>query len=165
MLRPLSRIHSLLRPRGWRVPLICLVAPVLFWSTTAYGQSAAKNPSPTDKPFIVEYYYKVRWGHQKEFWNLFQKNHLPLLRRQLERGDIKELKMDIPYFHQQDAGRWDYRVTVVYPNAAAAVISFTDEEKRQLFPDQQLFTQEEQRRFELLLDHWDLPITNAPLEN
>jgi hypothetical protein len=31
---------------------------------------------------------------------------------------------------------------------------------KQLWPDQAMFTREEQRRFEILLAHWDLPVTN-----
>jgi len=30
--------------------------------------------------------------------------------------------------------------------------------KKQLFPDQGTYTEEEQRRFEILDAHWDLPI-------
>jgi hypothetical protein len=37
-----------------------------------------------------------------------------------------------------------------------------DEERlmRQLWPDQQRYQREEQRRFEILLAHWDLPVTD-----
>ena len=31
-----------------------------------------------DQPYIMEYYYKVQWGHQQEFLQLFLKNHYPL---------------------------------------------------------------------------------------
>ena len=147
--------------------IVCLMAPGLLPGTAAYSQSVGATglPATVGDDFTVEYYYKVRWGAQKEFWRLFQKNHLPLLQRQLDRGEIKALRMETPHFHQPDVSRWDYRVTVVYPNAAAAVRSFTEEEKRLLYPDQATFTQEEQRRFELLIDHWDLPVTAAPLKD
>ncbi len=36
--------------------------------------------------------------------------------------------------------------------------------KRQLFPDQDTFQREEQRRFEILLAHWDVPIADVSLE-
>ena len=38
----------------------------------------------------------------------------------------------------------------------------TDEERmiRQLWPDQETYRREEQRRFEILLAHWDLPVTD-----
>lgn len=34
--------------------------------------------------------------------------------------------------------------------------------KKQLFPDQETYRREEQRRFEILLAHWDLPLVAAP---
>ena len=33
-----------------------------------------------------------------------------------------------------------------------------------LYPDKAAFEREEQRRFELLLAHWDLPVRAAPLD-
>jgi hypothetical protein len=42
------------------------------------GRAAA---GAADQPYIMEYYYKVQWGHQQEFLQLFLKNHYPLLRR------------------------------------------------------------------------------------
>jgi hypothetical protein len=35
---------------------------------------------------------------------------------------------------------------------------------KQLFPDQETFKKEEQRRFEILDAHWDLPVTPVDLE-
>jgi len=36
--------------------------------------------------------------------------------------------------------------------------------QRQLYPDQQTFKREEQRRFEILLAHWDLPVKPVDIE-
>src|SRR5579884_4368749 len=33
------------------------------------------------QPYTIEYYYKVQWGHQQEFLQLFLKNHYPLLKK------------------------------------------------------------------------------------
>ena len=38
------------------------------------------------QPYSVEYYYKVQWGHQEEFLQLFLKNHYPLLEKIRGRG-------------------------------------------------------------------------------
>jgi len=35
---------------------------------------------------------------------------------------------------------------------------------KQLYPDQDTFKKEEQRRFEILEAHWDLPIKDVDLE-
>ena len=49
-------------------------------------QEAVAAGSSQDKPFVVEYYYKVKWGHADEFITLFRKNHYPLLKKQVEMG-------------------------------------------------------------------------------
>ena len=58
--------------------------------------------------------------------------------------------------------RWDYRVTIVWKNSTVATTANPDEEAliQQLWPDQAKYRAEEQRRFEILLAHWDLPISN-----
>jgi len=59
-------------------------------------------------------------------------------------------------------GRWDYRVTIRYKNSTLATTSNPDEESviKQLWPDQETYKREEQHRFEILLSHWDLPVTD-----
>lgn len=130
--------------------LFPLAAPSLAW-----GQAAA-----TSEPFTVEYYYKTRWGTAAEFWRLFEKNHLPLLQHDQQAGRILSIQVTVPVNHTSEDGRWDYRVTLVYRDVAAA--HQTDpaqaEWVRQRWPDQATFEREEQRRFELLLAHWDLPV-------
>jgi hypothetical protein len=54
-------------------------------------------------------------------------------------------------------------VTLVFKNSTVATTAFDEAAlKRQLFPDQKTYQQEEQRRFEILLAHWDLPVTTIP---
>jgi hypothetical protein len=121
------------------------------------------GPEPrAEPPYVVEYYYKAKWGFADEFARLFRKNHLPVLKRQIESGRFLEVKAEKPRFHATEDGRWDFRVTIVYRNAAAAATeSREDEIKMQLFPDQETFRREEQRRFEILLAHWDVPVKAA----
>ena len=40
------------------------------------------------QPYVVEYYYKAKWGFADEFIQLFKKNHLPVLKKQVESGRI-----------------------------------------------------------------------------
>lgn len=115
-----------------------------------------------DQPYTVEYYYKVQWGHQQEFLNLFLKNHYPLLRKMVSTGRMLSVKIESPAYHTTEDGRWDYRVTIRYKNSTVATTANPDEEKfiKQLWPDQATYQKEEQRRFEILLAHWDLPVTD-----
>ena len=113
------------------------------------------------QPYTVEYYYKVQWGHQQEFLQLFLKNHYPVLERVQGTGRILALKIETPAYHTTEDGRWDYRVTIRYKDSTVATTANPDEErfKKELWPDQATFVKEEQRRFEILLAHWDLPVT------
>jgi len=115
-----------------------------------------------DQPYTMEYYYRVQWGHQQEFLQLFLKNHYPLLQKGVERGRMISVKIETPANHMPEDGRWDYRVTVRFKNSTVATTVNPQEESwiSQLWSDQETYKREEQRRFEILLAHWDLPVTD-----
>ncbi|HET7749822.1 MAG TPA: hypothetical protein VFK81_10605 [Terriglobales bacterium] len=115
-----------------------------------------------NQPYTMEYYYKVQWGHQQEFLNLFLKNHYPLLKKEVESGRMLGVKIETPANHMTEDGRWDYRVTIRFKNSTVATTADPQEETfiKQLWPDQETYKREEQRRFEILKGHWDLPVTD-----
>lgn len=127
---------------------------------TTHAQTGAQ-----DEPFVAEYYYKAKWGYADEFIALFKKNHYPVLKKQMETGRILSVTCVKPRYHATEDGRWDYRVTIVFKNAAVANDSSGEEAIiKRLFPDQETYKREEQRRFEILLGHWDVPIVGVPLD-
>jgi len=115
-----------------------------------------------NQPYTMEYYYKVQWGRQQEFLQLFLKNHYPLLQKNTESGRILSVKVEQPANHTTEDGRWDFRVTIRFKNSTVATTANPDEERfiKELWPDQDKYKREEQRRFEILLAHWDLPVTD-----
>ncbi|MBN1396935.1 MAG: hypothetical protein JXA06_02780 [Bacteroidetes bacterium] len=126
--------------------------------------SLSQNPS-SDKPYAVEYYYKTKWGYAEEFIQLYKKNHYPVLKKQMEMGRILSLTLVKPRFHASEDGRWDWRITIIWKNIQVTNDGFSEKElSKQLFPDQEKFTEEEQRRFTLLLGHWDVPVVDIDLE-
>lgn len=149
---------------------LVLIVATIFCSVSQL--SAQKKPvvdstsaAIQEQPFVVEYYYKVKWGHADEFLTLFKKNHLPLLRREIELGRMLEVTAVTPRYHTTEDGRWDYRVTIVFKNAAVANENFDEAAlAKQIYPDQETYKREEQRRFEILDAHWDLPIKNLGLK-
>jgi hypothetical protein len=126
-----------------------------------FAQGAPAHNAP-DQPYSIEYYYKVQWGHQQEFLQLFLKNHYPLLKKVSETGRILSVKIETPANHMTEESRWDYRVTIRFKNSGLATTENPDEARliKQLWPDQEKYQREEQRRFEILLSHWDLPVTD-----
>jgi len=119
----------------------------------------APSAPASPKPFVYEFSYKVKWGHMDEFLELYKKNHLPILREEMKRGEILSMSAAFPIDHANESARWDFRMTITYRDAAAA---FEDPLKqpwvKELFPDQATWKREEQQRFELLLEHTDVPV-------
>lgn len=135
---------------------------IVIFAPATFGQGAPPQGS-ADKPYIMEYYYKTSWGHQKEFLDLFLKNHFPLLQEIQKSGRIIALKIETPANHMTEESRWDYRVTITYKNSTLATTANPEEEAliKKMYPDQAGYAREEQRRFEILAAHWDLPVSDV----
>jgi hypothetical protein len=130
--------------------LVLAVLAALF-SSPAFAQ---------EKPCRVAYFYKVRWGFQTEFERLFLKNHYPLLLAQAkEGGRLRAVDLYRPTFHGDGRSDWTFLVVITFANWAALGAPSDDEAlARRLFPDQEAYKKEEQRRFEILDAHWDVPL-------
>ena len=140
---------------------------MLFICLTLNSPTKGQPPQtrPNDEPFVAEYYYKAKWGYADEFIRLFKKNHFPILKKQMETGRILSVTAVKPRYHATEDGRWDYCVTIVFKNMAAASDQASEEPIiKQLYPDQETFKREEQRRFEILIAHWDVPLVSVPLD-
>lgn len=141
--------------------LVLLATAPLYWSL----RSTAGEPEPKEQPYVLESYYKANWGQADEFIRLFKKNHLPVLKKLTADERILKISAVKPRYHTTEDGRWDYRITLVFKSPAAAIDSaYEDAVKKRLFPDQETFQREEQRRFEILDVHWDLPLVDVELE-
>jgi hypothetical protein len=146
--------------RTYRYATLMLLTLVFAMATV--GQAGA---GAADETFTADYYYKAKWGYADEFIALFKKNHYPVLKKQMETGRILSVTCVKPRYHATEEGRWDYRVTIVFKNMAAASDQASEETIiKKLFPDQETYKREEQRRFEILLGHWDTPIVSVPLD-
>jgi hypothetical protein len=110
------------------------------------------------QPITILYFYKTRWGAHDEFVRLFERNHLPVLEAQVDSGRLLDVKRSVPRFHGDGRADWDVLVTITYRDWAAVEDHSEAEIARRLFPDQDRYRAEEQRRFELLEAHWDVPL-------
>src|SRR5882672_1927359 len=94
------------------------------------------NAQPKDETFTIENYYKVKWGFAEEFINLWKTNHYPLLKKAIEKGDLISVNAEKPKLHSGEDTRWDFKVTLVFKNAALAFdADLTTPYKKQLYPD------------------------------
>jgi hypothetical protein len=126
----------------------------------ANGQQRSSNApfaaSTDDKPYLVEWVYKVKWGHADEFWQIFKKYQIATLNREQQLGYVASYTVYRPGLHTGEDTRWEYRIIVTYKNQATS--GHGNEVEKQLFPDQATRTREENRRWELTEAHYDLPI-------
>ena len=61
--------------------------------------------------------------------------------------------------------RWNFKVVIVFKNAKTAFdANLTTPYKKQLYPDLDKLTKDEQHRFELLIAHWDVIPEKVPVQ-
>ena len=114
--------------------------------------------------FIIENYYKVKWGYADEFINLWKINHYPLLKKAIDKGDIISVDAEKPKLHSGEDTRFDFKVTIVFKNEKLAFDpNLTKQYEKQLYPDLEKLKKDEQHRFELLIAHWDIMIEKIEL--
>jgi hypothetical protein len=109
------------------------------------------------------YFYTVKWGYQDEFLDLFQRNHYPVLKALQQAGQYSAVRTYVPRYHGDGRADWTFAVELVRREGVAGLP--TEEEiVRKLYPDQAKFRKEEQRRFEILESHWDVPLNPVDLD-
>jgi hypothetical protein len=138
---------------------------LLVLGTAAVGDAqapAAQSVSTTQK--TAWYFYRVKWGYQDEFQALFARNHLPVLREEMKTGRIVSVKTYVPSYHGDGRADWTFAVAITFKDAAA-LVGPSDEAaiQKRLFPDVAKFQKEEQRRFEILDAHWDVPLNELDI--
>jgi hypothetical protein len=117
-----------------------------------------------NEQFIIENYYKVKWGFADEFINLWKVNHYLLLKKAIDKGDIISVEAEKPKLHSGEDTRFDFKVIIVYKNEKQAFEpNLTKQYEKQLYPDLERLKKDEQHRFELLIAHWDVMIEKIEL--
>jgi hypothetical protein len=112
----------------------------------------------------VWYFYRVKWGFQDEFVDLFRKNHYPILKEEVKTGRMTSVKTFVPTYHGDGRADWTFAVVITYRDAAAMMGGGDEALVRKMYPDQARFLKEEQRRFEILDAHWDVPLNELDLD-
>jgi hypothetical protein len=127
------------------------------------AQSSRPTAAVSAKPETVEWVYRIRYGFDDEWFQIFRKYQLAILQRQKELGYVLDYKVWAPSLHTSEESRWDYRVVIIRASQEAPPGQSEAEVAKQLFPDQVAFKRDENRRWELTSNHWDLPIHTVDL--
>jgi hypothetical protein len=138
--------------------VVVAVVTAFVCSSQARAQQGAAGSAASsgDKPYMVEWVYKVKWGGADEFWQIFKKYQIATLNRERELGYVTSYAVYRPGHHMGEDSRWEFRIVITYKNISSS--THGSEVEKQLFPDQATMKREENRRWELTVAHYDLPI-------
>lgn len=147
---------------GTLVLLVCLPGFVSLGIQTGHALGQERTLASQER--TVWYFYRVKWGFQDSFIDLYQKNHQPILNEHLKSGRLTNIKTYIPKHHGDGRADWTFAVELTFRDDDALMRpSGEDEIIRRLYPDQTKFREEERYRFELLDAHWDVPLSELDL--
>ncbi len=137
---------------------------LLTLTLSAIGAGAQAPPrQASGQAKVTWYFYTVKWGYQDEYLDLFQRNHYPILKAKEKAGLYQSVRTYVPEFHGDGRADWTFAVELVVPPQPPTTP--TDEEIiAKLYPDRAKFAKEEQRRFEILQAHWDVPLNRVDLD-
>lgn len=138
------------------------VLVAVFLGSLNLGAQAPAT-QPTGEAKTIWYFYTVKWGFQDEFLDLFQRNHYPLLKAREKAGQYRSVRTFVPEFHGDGRADWTFAVElVVPPNPPTRPTN--EEFIAKMYSDRAKFDREEQRRFEILLAHWDVPLNRVDFD-
>jgi hypothetical protein len=136
--------------------LLLIVTAVAVVHAAPSDSNGPKNPVDALHSYQVEWVYRVKWGHDEEFWRIFRQTQIPVLDKEKELGYVLNYKVYKPGLHTSEELRWNYRIVITYKDILSS--THGGELEKQLFPDQAAYAKEENQRWELVLSHYDLPI-------
>jgi hypothetical protein len=140
------------------------MASLMFLQPTVHAyQSSNTAPSLPAHTETEEWVYRVRYGFHDEWFQIFRKYQIAILERQKQLGYVLDYTVWAPGLHTSEDSRWDYRIVITRASHDAPPGQSEDEVAKQLFPDQAAFHHDENRRWELTTNHWDLPIHQVNL--
>jgi hypothetical protein len=148
---------------GATLAVVLMIAVWCGMRSGLFAQApAAQAGSRTER--TTWFFYRVKWGYQDEFVTLFKRNHYPVLKEEMKSGRITSVRTFVPTYHGDGRADWTFAVAITYKDTAAMVApSGEDAIVKKLYPDQAKFQKEEQRRFEILDAHWDVPLNELDL--
>jgi hypothetical protein len=141
-----------------RVFLAAVLASVFSILPAATAQQSAGSAAAAAKPDTVEWVYRIRYGYHDEWFRIFRKYQIAILERQRQLGYVKDYTIWAPGLHTSEDSRWDYRIIITRVSHDAPPGRSESDIAKELFPDQEAFHRDENRRWELTTNHWDLPI-------
>ena len=140
-----------------------LATPVLL---AALASSAGAEATPDEEPLqpLIESHYKIAPGKTDEWLHRYTTQHLPILKELQREGRILQITILRPALHQ-GGPEWHFKVILRFRDFAALGDSAHEETvERRLFPDWEQHKEDERRRWEITLRHWDDLMVEVPTD-
>ena len=131
------------------------ISMIIFFAIP-FMPKAQSQPAASEKPYIEEWVYRVKYGFRDEWWKIFQQYQLATLDKEKSLGYITDYSIYTPSLHTSEDARWDFRIIIIYKNLMAS--THAHEVEKSLFAASPDYRKDENRRWELTTNHWDLPI-------
>lgn len=116
----------------------------------------ANNGAGDGKPEVHVDFYKLPPGRQDEWLALYKKSHYPMMKYQIEHGQITSETVYTRAIHQLSPS-WDIAIVIIIPPASQRKKEELTRAQlmRKLYPDMDEYVKEERARWALTLEHWD----------
>ncbi len=138
-----------------KMTLICAAA----LATLVPVAASAQRNAGVNAPFVLEHSYWLQRGQTERFVTLFNKNKLPLLKRELAEGRILWMRISRPRLSSNAASQPDLRLTIAWRNS---VVAWDDVDPSRfvtrLFQDENQWRAEEAERETLIISRADVPV-------
>jgi hypothetical protein len=141
---------------AWLLPLFAL---------TLASPSVAQRDAPPGAPYILEHSYWLQPGETEHFIELFNRNKLPLLKREISEHRIVWMRITRPRLRSGDPAQPDIRLTIAW---ASPNVAFDDlppsRNAPALYKDLGLREREEAAREKLIVRRSDMPVQEVLID-
>ena len=141
---------------SWLVPMLALALA---------APAAAQRNAPSDAPFILEHSYWLQPGSTQRFLDLFNRNKLPLLKREIAERRILWMRITQPRLRSADPAQPDLKLTIAW---ASPNVAFDDADPSRfvsaLYKDPSLRDREEAERERLVVRRADVPVQEVTID-
>lgn len=127
--------------------------------------AAAQRNAAADAPFILEHSYWLQPGTSGQFVAMFNRNKLPLLKRELAEGRIRWMRITQPRLRSADPTQPDLKLTIAW---ASPNVAFDDKDPARfvpgLFADAQARARAEAERERIVVRRADVPVQEVVID-
>ncbi len=136
-----------------------------FAALVITGPATAQRNAAADAPFILEHSYWLQPGTAGRFLEMFNRNKLPLLKREVAERRILWMRITQPRLRSADPAQPDLTLTVAW---ASPNIAFDDKDPARfipgLFTDAEAHARAEAERENLILRRADVPVQETLID-